>query len=241
MRDAIRPEYSSWTNDTPCPDGPGGSFALTARVTEAPRACVYCQAMTFLLAAALVALDQISKAWVVRNLPIDGSEIPLVLGFGITHTRNGGAAFGMLRNVNLHLGGWVLDGTLLLGVLSAFVSLGLIVFVLREGARLSVFTKLALGLVLAGAVGNMIDRFRLRYVIDFVHFQLGRFDFPVFNVADASIVVGAILLVIGSLLADAGSSGASRKTYGPAPRGHVLEDVPELPPLGGRPPSDPSA
>jgi len=197
--------------------------------------------MTLLLAAVLVALDQISKAWVVRNLPIDGSEIPLVLGFGITHTRNGGAAFGMLRNLEVHIGTFVLDGTLLLGLLSAAVSLGLIVFVVREGARLSVFTRVALGLVLAGAAGNMIDRLRLRYVIDFVHFQVGRFDFPVFNVADASIVIGAILLVLGSLLADGATARAARKTYGPAPRGHVLDDVPELPPLGGRPPSDPGA
>jgi signal peptidase II len=197
--------------------------------------------MTLLLAAVLVALDQFSKAWVVRNLPIDGSEIPLVLGFGITHTRNGGAAFGMLRNLEVHIGAFVLDGTLLLGLLSAAVSLGLIVFVVREGARLSAFTRVALALVLAGAAGNMIDRLRLRYVVDFVHFQVGRFDFPVFNVADASIVIGAILLVLGSLLADGTNARAARKTYGPAPRGHVLDEVPELPPLGGRPPSDPSA
>lgn len=197
--------------------------------------------MTLLIATVLVALDQLAKAWVVRNLPIDGSEIPLLLGFGITHTRNGGAAFGMLRDFEARVGSLVVDGTLLLGVLSAIVSVALIVFVLREGRRLSLFTRVALGLVLAGAVGNMIDRFRLRYVVDFVHFQVGRFDFPVFNVADTCIVVGAALLVLGSLLADGASSHRPRKTYGPAPRGHVLDDLPELPPLGGRPPTDPSS
>lgn len=189
------------------------------------------------LAAALVALDQLTKAWVVANLPRDGTEIALALGFGITHTRNGGAAFGILRDLELRIAGLTIDGTLLLGLLSAAVSLGLIVYLLRNARRLSAIQATAAALVLAGAAGNMIDRLRLGYVVDLIHFKVGSFDFPVFNVADACVVIGAGLLILGSLMGSDHAEGAPVKRS-PLPRNHVLDDVPDLPPLGGRPPSD---
>jgi len=189
------------------------------------------------LAAALVALDQLTKAWVVANLPRDGTEIALALGFGITHTRNGGAAFGILRDLELRIAGLTIDGTVLLGLLSAAVSLGLIIYLLRNGRRLSAIQATAAALVLAGAAGNMIDRLRLGYVVDLIHFKVGSFDFPVFNVADACVVIGAGLLILGSLMGSDHAEGAPVKRS-PLPRNHVLDDVPDLPPLGGRPPSD---
>ncbi|HRN17929.1 MAG: signal peptidase II [Trueperaceae bacterium] len=189
------------------------------------------------LAAALVALDQLTKAWVVANLPRDGTEIALALGFGITHTRNGGAAFGILRDLELRIAGLTIDGTVLLGLLSAAVSLGLIVYLLRNARRLSAIQATAAALVLAGAAGNMIDRLRLGYVVDLIHFKVGSFDFPVFNVADACVVIGAGLLILGSLMGSDHAEGAPVKRS-PLPRNHVLDDVPDLPPLGGRPPSD---
>ena len=101
----------------------------------------------------------------------------------------------------------------------------------------------ALGLVLAGAAGNMIDRLRLGYVVDFIHFRVGWFDFPVFNVADSCVVIGAALLVLASFLGERreqraaqaanGASGADFKR-GPGPRQHVLDDMPEVPPLPPR-------
>lgn len=178
-----------------------------------------------------------TKAWVVANLPRDGTEIPLALGFGITHTRNGGAAFGILRDFELHVAGLTIDGTVLLGLLSAAVSLGLIIYLVRNVRQLSVLQGTATALVLAGAAGNMIDRFRLGYVVDLIHFKVGSFDFPVFNVADACVVIGAGLLLLGGL----GGSGEPRETHvkrSPLPRNHVLDDAPEVPPLGGRQPSD---
>ncbi len=187
-----------------------------------------------LLAAALVALDQLSKAWVVANLPRDGTEIPLALGFGITHTRNGGAAFGILRDLELHVAGLTIDGTVLLGLLSAAVSAGLAYYLVRNRKRLTLLPALATALVLAGAAGNMIDRFRLGYVIDFVHFKVGSFDFPVFNVADACVVIGASLLLLASLTSS-GDEGDAYVKRAPHPRNHKLDDVPEPPPLGGRP------
>jgi len=204
--------------------------------------------MTLLLAAALVGLDQLSKALIVQNLRL-GEEIPLALGFSITHSRNTGAAFGMLRDLSLPLGPLVVDGTFLLGLLSAAVSLGLVVYLVANRGRLPALTATALALVLAGAAGNMIDRFRLGYVVDFIHFRVGWFDFPVFNVADSCVVIGAALLVLASLLSGPreaahapgpgnGGAGAGDFKRAPAPRQHALDDMPELPPLEGREPAE---
>lgn len=187
------------------------------------------------MAALLVGIDQLSKYLVVANMEL-GSSTPLGLGFAITHSRNTGAAFGLLRDLHVPLGPIMLDGTFLLGLLSAAVSVGLLVFLLRNGRRLSALPATALALVLAGAAGNMIDRFRLGYVVDFIHFRVGWFDFPVFNVADSCVVIGAGLLVIASLFGDSHTqqgAPASRGDFkrGPAPRRHVLDDPPEVPPL----------
>lgn len=194
--------------------------------------------MAVALAALLVGLDQLSKYLVVATMEL-GASTPLGLGFAITHSRNTGAAFGLLRDVNVPLGSFTLDGTFMLGLLSAAVSLGLLLFLLRNRRRLTVLSATALALVLAGAAGNMIDRFRLGYVVDFIHFRVGWFDFPVFNVADSCVVIGAALLVLASLLSGApkapapADNGATFKRE-PAPRRHVLEEPPEVPPLGGR-------
>lgn len=152
--------------------------------------------MTFAVAALLVALDQATKAWASATFAAGGGGMPLGLGFTLTYVRNTGAAFGMLRGVEASVFGVTLDGTLLLALASLAVAVWLSVYLLRRGPELPALTRASLGLVLAGATGNMIDRFRLRYVVDFVHFEVGWFDFPVFNLADALIVVGATLLVL---------------------------------------------
>lgn len=191
--------------------------------------------MALLLAALIVAVDQITKAWVMTSLPVGGREVTIGLGFHIVHIRNNGAAFGMLRNLEFRLGPLVVDGTILLGILSAAVAAVIVVYLVRNGRRLVALTRVALALILAGAVGNMIDRFRLHYVVDFIHFHVRGFDFAVFNLADASIVIGAGLLLLASLLysgrtaADAParrSSPAHERDDPPAG-----SDFPDLPPL----------
>ena len=191
--------------------------------------------MAIVLAALLVGLDQFSKYLVVTNMEL-GASTPLGLGFAITHSRNTGAAFGLLRDLHVPLGPLTIDVTFLLGLLSAAVSLGLLLFLLRRGRRLGALPATALGLVLAGAAGNMIDRFRLGYVVDFIHFRVGWFDFPVFNVADSCVVIGAALLVLASLLSgpeqshqQAGGGPAFKR--GPAPREHALDEMPNVSPL----------
>lgn len=188
----------------------------------------------FALATALVALDQLTKLLVVRSLPLGGQEIALALGFSLTHTRNSGAAFGILRNFDLEVLGVHVDGTFMLGLLSGVVALGLVVFMARNGARQTLLVRTALALVLAGAIGNMIDRLRLGYVTDFIHFSSGSFSFPVFNVADMCVVIGAGLLVIASFARPAAADGVRGSPGVRAPHPTGLDDFPDLPPLGGR-------
>lgn len=140
-----------------------------------------------IVAGLLIALDQVTKLWVAHSFPLGGPGEPLFLGFHITHVRNTGAAFGILQ-----------DGTLFLAILSAVVATGIFAYLLAKRQELPALQKLALVLVFSGAVGNMIDRFAYGYVIDFIHFRVGSFDFPVFNVADSCVVVGAALLILSS-------------------------------------------
>lgn len=156
--------------------------------------------MHLLVAALLIAADQASKLWAKTTFEPGGSELELGLGFSLTYTRNSGAAFGMFRDLAVPIGPVLVDGTLLLGLLSAAVGLGLLVYLLRHAGRLPGLQLAALTLIFAGAIGNMIDRLALGYVVDWVHFQVGWFDFPVFNLADACVVAGAFLLLASGML-----------------------------------------
>lgn len=155
--------------------------------------------MPLLLAALLITADQATKWWAKASFA-DGGSLELGLGFRFTFVRNTGAAFGLLRDLDLTIGSVAVDGTLLLGLLSAAVSLVLAWYLLRRGRHLTPLPRLALTLVLAGAAGNMIDRLALGYVIDFIHFRQGGFDFPVFNLADSLVVAGGALLFLSGFV-----------------------------------------
>ena len=166
--------------------------------------------MTLLVAALLIVADQVSKLWMVSFLTFGGPDVTVIPGaLYLSYVRNTGAAFGMLRGVDLQLGPVHVDGTFLLGVLSAVVSVWLVWHLARHARDHGAWTRVALTLVLAGAAGNMIDRLRLGYVIDFVNVRIGWFDFPVFNLADACISIGAVLLIATTLLARPTSSATS--------------------------------
>lgn len=154
--------------------------------------------MHMLLALILVAADQVTKWW-ARTSFSHGESRELGLGFSFTHVSNTGAAFGLLHDFEMDLGVLVVDGTLLLGLLSAIVSVLLTWYIVSRGSSIPPLARLALVLVLGGAVGNMIDRIWLGHVIDFIHFQSGDFNFPVFNLADTFVVVGGALLFLTSL------------------------------------------
>jgi signal peptidase II len=181
-------------------------------------------------AAALVVLDQVTKAWVVATVPLGVREHTLGLGFHITHTRNSGAAFGLLRDLQWVVGPVLIDATVLLGLLNLVVSIALVGYLLARGPRLDRITRAAAVLVLAGAAGNMIDRLRLGYVVDFVDFQVGSFDFAVFNVADACIVIGAGLLLLAGFVGDRGSLARRAGAEGARPAADSADEPHEAAP-----------
>jgi signal peptidase II len=145
-----------------------------------------------LVVAAVVALDQASKAVVVRSLSLHQS-VSLVDGLlSLSHVRNRGAAFGLLSDWDLP------HQSALLAVLSVAALTAIAAYFVRlpAAARLP---RVALALVLGGAVGNLIDRVRLGYVVDFVHVYWRQHQWPDFNVADSAITIGVTLLVLDIL------------------------------------------
>jgi signal peptidase II len=136
------------------------------------------------LAGALLVLDRITKAWATRTLVL-GDPHPLIgNSIRLTRVHNSGGAFG------------VLAGNPLIFVIVSFVIAVavLVAFILLRGR--SPVLRLALVLVFVGAVGNLIDRLSVGYVVDFFEIV----GFPVFNVADSCVTVGAILIVLYALV-----------------------------------------
>lgn len=137
-----------------------------------------------LIGIALVAVDQWVKWWTVTNIGAWLSEplplIPHILG--LNYTRNTGAAWSILN-----------EHTWLLTVVSCVVALFILFVIVRRYIR-HPFGVVTLTLILAGAVGNLIDRIRLGYVVDM--FQTLFMDFPIFNVADICVVCGGIAFCI---------------------------------------------
>ncbi len=128
----------------------------------------------------IIGLDQLTK-FILNNNLILNFPYPVIKGFFyLTLVHNKGAAFGILKN------------QLLLFILSSIFAIILIYFNLKKSRnkKKRSFSDLALGLILSGAIGNLIDRLFLGYVVDFLDFRV----WPVFNVADSAITVGAVLL-----------------------------------------------
>lgn len=143
------------------------------------------------LSGAVIALDQLTK-WLAESWLVFHQPVPVLPSFNLMLTYNTGAAFSFLAAA----GGWQRWFFLGLGLL---VSIGLIFWLWRLKSE-HFWLSAALTFILAGAVGNLIDRAWLGQVIDFIQIYYGRWYFPVFNVADISINIGAGLLVMDSLL-----------------------------------------
>jgi signal peptidase II len=139
------------------------------------------------LSAAVIALDQATKFLVTRFFEMyERVEVLPVLDFTLLH--NTGAAFSMLANAS----GWQRPFFIVLGLV---VSVMLVVWIWRS-PRGDKLLPVALALILGGALGNVIDRVRFGYVVDFIHAHWGAAYFPAFNIADSAITVGAALLII---------------------------------------------
>jgi signal peptidase II len=152
--------------------------------------------MHLIMTAVLILFDQLVKEWVVATYPLRGPGQYIGLGFYFTYEQNTGAAFSIFRG-----------NPFALGMLSAVVSAAILTYLVVRWKAVPRLQRYALASILAGAIGNMIDRFRLGYVVDFIHFSIPQFNFAVFNIADSCVVIGAILLIASSLFSSRQEQG----------------------------------
>jgi signal peptidase II len=145
-----------------------------------------------IIAAIVFAADQFAKYMVMVPLDLKArGQIEILPFFNLTWVENYGVSMGMLT-ADSDTGRW------LLVAMTAAISVGVLVWMWRETNRQDVF---ALGMVLGGALGNILDRVRFGHVVDFADLHFGEFrPFLVFNVADAAITIGVILLLIRAFL-----------------------------------------
>jgi signal peptidase II len=143
------------------------------------------------MALVLIGVDQWTKGLVETHF-VYGESLPVWFWLDITRLHNPGAAFSFLAAQD----GWQVH---FLSVLAAVVSVVLVVWLRKLDAKREGLLASALSLVLAGAVGNLIDRLQHGYVVDFVHVHWNAAYFPAFNVADSAITVGAAFLLLDAL------------------------------------------
>lgn len=136
----------------------------------------------FISSVVLIALDQLSKLWIVNHIPLGTFQKGLLGLFSLTYLRNYGAAFSILQNQQ-----WLF-------AVMTVVIVGFAFYYFVKHIEGSFWFLLALTLIISGGIGNFIDRFRLGYVVDMVHLDV--INFAVFNMADSYLTVGVILLLI---------------------------------------------
>jgi signal peptidase II len=155
-----------------------------------------------LSALVLTVADQWSKTWIVHNLFLHEARAVSANHFHIVHVRNTGVAFGFLSNLDP---AWVNPMLIVATVLAMAAVLGYIHYLPGRGPA-----PCGLGLVLGGAVGNLIDRARLGYVVDFLDLHWRNHHWPAFNLADIGITVGVFLLILDMLFWSKEEPGAPR-------------------------------
>jgi signal peptidase II len=141
---------------------------------------------------AVFLLDQASKTWAIRKLRFSG-DMEIITGFlNFAYAENTGVAFSMFDSHG-DSGRWALSSL-------AFLAATLVIYFFWRTPRTDDRILGALALLLAGILGNVIDRIRLGFVIDFIDIQLGNWHYPTFNVADMAICTGAGLLILDMFL-----------------------------------------
>ena len=150
------------------------------------------------IAIGVLVVDQLTKQWLVATLPNAGDVLVVIDNLlNVVHGRNDGALFGLLPQSALAF------------AIVSLVVVALIVVYHRAAGR-GYLTTVALGLLLGGAIGNLLDRLRLGYVVDWIDMGIGDWRFFTYNVADASITVAILLLIAMALvprLAEWGADG----------------------------------
>ena len=141
--------------------------------------------MIIVIAILVLVFDRVTKLWALKDL-VKTDTIEVIKGFfNLTYVENRGAAFGILQG-----------NTLLLGIISILLIVFLFVMYKKSNSKSKIY-RISLGLIFSGAIGNLYDRFVYKFVVDFLHFHYKDiYHFPVFNVADISVVIGTVLLMI---------------------------------------------
>ncbi|MEJ2157361.1 MAG: signal peptidase II [Desulfobacteraceae bacterium] len=136
----------------------------------------------------VVALDQLSKLWVLVAMPLHESIAVIPGFFSLTHVRNPGGAFGFLAQNGAPWRHWLF-------LAAAVLALGMILYFHHHTPRSHPYLALGLAMIFGGAIGNLIDRVRFGEVVDFLDFYILDHHWPTFNVADSGVTVGVLIFL----------------------------------------------
>ncbi|MHA1538877.1 MAG: signal peptidase II [Alphaproteobacteria bacterium] len=142
----------------------------------------------FLIASIVIFMDQLSKWLVSETLPLIERKIVVTPFFNIVELWNRGVSFGIFNNAAKYTPYFLIALTL--------VIVGFLLFWLKKENNKG--TIVALGFIIGGALGNLIDRIRFQAVYDFIDVYIGSYHWPAFNIADAAVCVGALYLILES-------------------------------------------
>ncbi len=141
----------------------------------------------YLISLILLIVDQLVKLLIKSTFKLH-EELELIPNFFSLHyLQNDGAAFSILQNKTYLL------------VIVAIICLGIMVYYIQKEKTFTKFSSISLGLILGGIIGNLLDRIIYKKVIDYLSFTFFTYNFPVFNIADVGITVGALLLIVSCL------------------------------------------
>lgn len=153
-----------------------------------------------MVALAIVILDQVTKYWMYQYLVVDGvRSVEILPFFNLVTVWNYGVSFGLL-STGVASTAWIFS------LVAVAICAALAVWLLRSDRAL---LTVALGLIIGGAIGNIVDRLRFGGVFDFLDFHAFGWHWPAFNVADSAICIGVAVLFVDSLF---GEGGESKKT-----------------------------
>ncbi|MCJ1656555.1 signal peptidase II [Staphylococcus sp. NRL 16/872] len=150
--------------------------------------------ISLIIAIAILAIDQITKRIIATTMNIGDSYEVIPNFLNITSHRNNGAAWGILSGKMVFF-----------YIITIIILVVLVLFYIKE-AKHNLFMQVAISLLFAGALGNFIDRLFNGEVVDFIDTNIFGYDFPIFNIADSSLTIGVILVII-ALIKDATSKG----------------------------------
>lgn len=147
---------------------------------------LYC--LYILAIVVIVSTDQFSKFLIVKNIAENESITLIKNFFNITYVKNYGAGFSILQNQRIFL------------IIVGFVAICIVAYLLYKSNHKETLNRAAYLLIIGGTIGNLIDRLRFGYVVDFLDFYIFGYDFPVFNIADSFLTIGCFMIIISVIL-----------------------------------------